>query len=164
MADLILNPVGGGVIELPISNKANTTIKFPRKIPDYFDIYWNNDTFDTNSNGGVITLPDMTGNHAIYQYTVETSDFPEFEFCTGVYKKSDNDRESISDDILGYYIITMRTNEGTYLLTEEIIETREFKYFDGTYVETSIMSSYHGPTVGVLIIEKRMPIYIIKRP
>ena len=99
----------------------------------------------------------------IYQYTVETSDFPEFELCTGVYKKSDNDRESISDSVLGYMSITMRTNEGTYLLTEEIMETRDFKYFDGTYVDTGIESPYHGPTVGILFIEKRMPIYIIKR-
>ena len=60
-------------------------------------------------------------------------------------------------------MITMRTNEGTYLLTEEIMETREFKYFDGAYVDTSIMSSYHGPTIGLLVIEKRMPIYIIKK-
>ena len=160
MSDLILNPSGG--TGLPISNKANTTIKFPRNIPDYFDIYWNSDTFDTNSNGGFIEHGIANGMD-LYQYTVERSDFPEFEFCTGTYKKADDERESISDFITSQQYITMRTNEGTYILTEDTIYTCEIKYFDGTDVETQLMTSYLYGTVGILIIEKRMPIYIIKR-
>lgn len=162
MSDLILNPSVD--TDLPISNKANTTIKFTGNIPDYFDIYWNNDTFDTNSDGGFITSNFFgTGSLDLYQYTVETSDFPEFEFCTGTYKKSDTVRENISDLITSREYITMRTNEGTYLLTEDTIDTCEIKYFDGTYVDTTLLSSYHLGTIGALIIVKRMPIYIIKK-